>query len=108
MAQQGVLPALLEQGAGRLEGCDYRVDRRCRVRRVDKGAHEEVLQLARAPEQHLALVGEVPEERPLRQSGPGADLRHRGLFEPALRVESEGGLLEPTACVWFPSPHALI
>ena len=95
-------------GAGGLEGRGDRVDRRRGIRRAGDGAHEELLQRARAPEQDLALVGEVPEERSLGQPGPLGDLRHRGLLEPALAVELQGRLLEPAARVRLPSTHAPI
>ena len=64
--------------------------------------------MARAVEQDLALVGEVPEERSLRQTRPPGDLRHRGLVEPALDVELQGGLLKPAARVRLPTDHASI
>ncbi len=49
-----------------------------------------------------------PEERSLREPRPLGDLRHRGLLEPALAVESQGCLLQPAARVWLPSTHAPI
>ncbi len=108
LALPGTFAALLEQGTSGLQGRSDRVDRRGGIRRAGHGVHDELLQCARAPEQDLALVGEVPEERPLREPRPLGDLRHRGLLEPALAVQSEGGLLEPAARVWLPSTHAPI
>ncbi len=104
----GVFAAFLEQGAGGPQRRGDRVDRRHGIRRIGDGAHEERLQCARAREQNFALVGEVPEERPLREPRPPGDLRHRGLLEPALAVESQGCLLKPAARVWLPSAHAPI
>ena len=75
------------------------------VGRVDEGVHEQFLQRARPNEQHLALVGEVPEERPLGEAGPLGDVRHRRLLEPALAVELHGRPSKPPACVWLPSDH---
>ena len=95
-------------GAGGLEARGDRVDRRHGLGRVGDRAHEELLQRARAREQHLALVGEVPEERALGEPRPLGDLRHRGLLEPALAVELERRLLEPAARVRLPSSHAPI
>ena len=77
-------------------------DSRC----VGDGLHEELLQVARAAEQHLALVGEVAEERALRHARALGDLGDGGVLEPALAVEGEGGLLEPAPAVGLPSRHA--
>ena len=65
-----------------------RLDRRNAIGRFGNRADEELFQGAGAGEQNLALVGEVPEERSLRESGPFGDLRHRGRLEPTLGVES--------------------
>ena len=110
--------ALLELGvrgddapgaAGRIRGAPGAARRRPRAPRrprrsapPESGASatvldEQLLQRARAREQHLALVGEVPEERPLREPRPLGDLRDRGLLEPALAVELHRRLLEPAA-----------
>ncbi len=78
------------------------------VGRVGDGAHEQLLQRAGAPEQHLALVGEVAEERSLREPRPLGDLGHGGVLEAALAVERERGLLEPAARVWLPTRHVTI
>ena len=100
--------ALLEQSSSGLEGGGDRVDRRCGIRRAGDGAHQELLQCARAPEQHLALVGEVPEERSLGHPARCGDLGNGGVLEPALAVEGEGGLFEPAPAVRLPTRHAAI
>jgi hypothetical protein len=64
---------------------------------------EELLEHGAAAEQHLALVGEVAEERPLRQAGPLGDLGDRGALVAALDVQLQGGLLEAPSCVRLPS-----
>ena len=74
-------------------------------RRGDR-ADQELLQCARAREQDLALVGEVPEERSLGHSCRLGDLRDRGVLEPALAVEREGCLLESAAAPRLPTRHA--
>src|ERR1035441_2042006 len=105
LALSGVFAALREHGGGGLQGRGYGVDRRGGLRSAGEGAHEEVLQLARAREQNLALVGEVPDERWLPTHGPLGDLRHRGLLEPALAVQFQCRSLEPTARIWLPPAH---
>ena len=70
--------------------------------------HEELLQHGRTPEQHLALVREVPEERALGQPGTLGDLGNGGGLESTLAVERERGLLEPAAAVGLPTRHATI
>ena len=93
--------------AGGLEAGGDRVDRRRgRRARRRRRPRRTLLQRARAAEQHLALVGEVAEERPLRQPGPLGDLRHGGLLEPALAVELQRRLREPAARVRLPATHA--
>ena len=98
----------LEHRARGFEGRAHRGDRGRGVGRVGDGPGDELLQHLRAGEQDLALVGEVPEERPLREPRPLGDLRHRGLLEPALAVELQRRLLEPAARVRLPSAHASI
>jgi hypothetical protein len=81
LALPGVVAALLEQGAGGLEAAAT-----ASIGAAESGALATVLTRsscsARAREQDLALVGEVPEERSLGQPGPLGDLRHRGLSNP--------------------------
>ena len=57
-------------------------------------------------EEHLALVGEVAEERALGESGARGDVGHGGLLVAALGVELERGLLQAPGGVWFPTTHA--
>src|SRR6202022_4363097 len=66
--------AFLEQAASRLEGRGHRAEWRRGSRRAGDGAHNELLEYARAPEQDLALVSEVAEERSLRKSCPPGNL----------------------------------
>ncbi len=108
LALPGVFATLLEQGGGGFEGGGDRVDRRGGIGRAGHRAHEELLQCARSPEQNLALVSEVPEERSLRQSCARGELRNGGVLEPALAEESEGCLLEPAAAVRPPTCHTPI
>jgi hypothetical protein len=84
------------------------VDRRDALRRGRDRFDEQLLQRSRAPEQNLALVGEVAEERPLGQPRALRDLGDRGLREAALAVELQRGLLEPSTRVWLPSSHRVI
>ena len=64
-----------------------------------------MLELVLAGEEHLALVGEVAEERPLGQPGGRGDLRHRGAVEPLLGESLEGGGLQPLARARLPPHH---
>ena len=102
----GVVAALLEQGAGGFQCRGDRLDRRRGLWRACDGADQELLQHACAREQHLALIGEVPEERPLGEPRPLGDLRHRGLLEPALDVELKRRLLQTATRVRLPPAHA--
>ena len=52
-----------------------------------------------AGEEHLALVGEVAEERPGRQAGPRGDLGHRRRGEALLGEQLERRALQPAARV---------
>ena len=79
--------SLLDGSAGGLDARGCRVDRRQAIGRVGNRADEQLFQFARAREQNLALVGEVPEERSLCEPRPVGDLSHRGPFEPTLAVE---------------------
>ena len=72
---------------------------------AEHGVDHELQQQLRALEQHLALVREVPEERPLRDPGPLGDLRHGGPVVTALDVELHRGALEPAPCVRRPPSH---
>jgi hypothetical protein len=101
----GACSVLGHRGCCGFERSGDRVERPDRVGRGGDGVNHAFLQLARAPEQDLALVGEVAKEGSLCESRPRSDLRDRGLGEPALTVEIYGGLLEPAARVRFPSAH---
>src|ERR1019366_6812286 len=70
----GEVAALLEYVARGLEGCRDGGDWGGGVGRVGDCVHEELLQCAGAPEENLALVGEMPEKRSLGQSGTLSDL----------------------------------
>ena len=95
--------------ADRLEARGDRLEGRQGRGRAGDGAHEEVLQVlgTLGREQHLAFVGEVAEERALRDARPLGDLRDGGAVEPALAVEREGRPLKPATTVSLPSTHAL-
>ena len=108
LALTGEFAPLLQESAGGLEGRADRFDGGDEVRRAGEPADEKLLQCARAREQNLALVREVPEERSLREPRALGDLYHRGLFKPALTVKLQGRLLEPAAGVWLPSTHPRI
>jgi hypothetical protein len=97
-----------EEVGRRLERCDHRLERRHRIGRAGDGGHQQLLQRARAREQDLALVGEVPEEGPLREPRTLGDLRHRGLLEPALGIELQRRLLQAATRVRLPPAHAPI
>src|SRR5262249_50547946 len=108
LALPGQLSALFEERTNTLEGAGYRLQRWNGGRRIGKRAHQCLAHRRLAPEQDLALVGEVAEERALRQTGARRYLRHRGLVEPALAVERERGALKSAAAVWLPSTHSVI
>jgi len=82
-----------------------RFDRRQRLRCVGDRSDEQLLQCNGSVEQHLALVGEVPEERALGQSGAPSDLRDRGVVVPALAVQRHRCLGEPSTGVGLPTNH---
>jgi hypothetical protein len=56
-----------------------------------------------ATEDHLALVGEMPEERSRREARPSGDLRNRRCLKPLLGEQLERRSLESAARVWSPS-----
>jgi hypothetical protein len=81
------LPDFLEHVAGRVQRrADQAKGRGGRGGGLD-GRDHLPLKPVRAPEQHLALIYEVPKERPLGQARPFRNLRDRGLVVPALGVE---------------------
>ncbi len=93
------------RASGGLKGRGDRVDRRCGIRRAGDGAHVDLAQHVLTPEQHLALVGEVPEERPLGEAGPFSYLRCRRLLKPAFLVQVQRCLLKSALGIGFPSAH---
>ena len=106
-ALAGELGALLKHGGSGKRALRGGVDRRQRVGSAGDAANEQFLKLTGAREQHLALVGEVAEERSLGQSRALGDLRDGGFLEALLGVELDRRLREPAAAVWFPTDHAL-
>ena len=69
--------------------------------------HDPLLEEGRPAEEHLPLVGEVPEEGALGQPGSVGDLGGRGLVESPLGVQGQSRLLQPPAAVRLPSTHEL-
>ena len=82
------LPSLLDGSAGGLDAGGCRVDRREAVGRAGHRADQQLFQFTRAREQNLALVGEVPEERSLRQSRPQVRWRERPMSVAVITVPS--------------------
>ena len=72
---------------------------------VAHALEEEALELVLAGEQHLALVGEVAEERPLGDASGRGDPRDGGAVEPVLGEQGEGGGLQPLASAGLPPHH---
>jgi len=70
------------------------------------GSRRAAPELVAALEEHLALVGEVAEERALGEPGAGGDLGHGGLLVAPLGVELERRLLQTPGGIWFPTTHA--
>jgi hypothetical protein len=58
-----------------------------------------------APEQHFALVAEVPEEGALGQAGAFGDLRDRGLVVAALDEQVHRGFFKASSGVRRPTAH---
>jgi len=101
------VPPFLEQRPGRFERRRHGVER-SRARRSARDARrEELLQALGPREQHLALVGEVAEERALREPRALGDFDHCRLLEPALAEELQGGALQALASVRFPAAHGI-
>jgi hypothetical protein len=86
----------------------HRLDRRQRGRGLADLADQQVLQRAAAREQDLALIGEMPEERSLRQPGPLRDLGHGRGLEPPLEVQLHGRRCQASLRIGLPSTHAVI
>lgn len=106
LALPGLFVAVPEDGRGRFERRGHGIDRGRRPGYARERVHQEVLERGRAREQDLALVAEVPEERPLREPRPPGDLGHGGLFESVLAVKLHRGLFQPAARVRLPSAHS--
>ena len=66
---------------------------------------EDLLQRARAPEEDLAFVGEVAEERALGEPGAFGDLGRGRLVVAPLGEELERRLFESSPPVGLPSAH---
>src|SRR5580692_4501398 len=96
----------LEPSRGGFESHGDSSQRSRRIGSAGDSVDEELLQRAGAPEQNLALVGEVAEERALRQAGARGNFGDRGLVVSALAVELEGRLLKSAERIGFPSSHA--
>src|ERR1700712_688029 len=56
-----------------------------------------------AAEDHLALVGEVPEKGSRRQTGPGGDLRNGRRLKPLLGEQLDRCSLKSSTCIRSPS-----
>ena len=81
------------------------IERRGSLGCFDDPRHDPLPEKGGPAKEHLSLVREVTEERALRDPGPLCDFGGRRLVESSLGVESEGGLLEPSATVRLPSTH---
>jgi len=108
VAQPGGLRGLLDHGAHGLKRRAHRVQRPGGGRRARDGLHQQVKHRVGAVEQDLALIGEVPEERPLGQPGSGGDVGHRGLVEATFGEHLRRGLLQPAARIRLPPAHGPI
>ena len=80
--------------------------RGCDASEASTVATQQLLQRGLALEEHLALVAEVAEERPLGEAGALGDLGRGRALVPALGVELERGFAQPEASVRFPAGHA--
>jgi hypothetical protein len=105
LALPRVVEPFCEQFAGRRENRGDRVDRRRAGGRIGDTLHEQPRELGAASEQHLTFVRIVPEKRPLREAGPGGDLRDSRLLEPALAEELHCRALEARTSLRLPSAH---
>src|SRR5208282_5760518 len=93
-------------GGGCQRGRD-RIEGRGGAGGVRDRVDDDFLQGARAPEQHLALVGEMAKEGALGESRPRGDVLHGGLGVAALLEELPRSLFEPSPRIRFPSPHTI-
>ena len=107
MTQTSQILARLAEHRGRgVEAERHRVEWPGVGRRSGHAGEDPLAQDGRPPEEHLALVGEVPEEGALGQPGALGDLRGGGLVEAAFGEQCERGLLQTASAVRFPSTHA--
>ncbi len=98
-------PLLAEEVGRREQGGGDRGDR-ARVRgRARERAHHRLLQPLRAVEQHLALVGEMAEERARGQPCALGNGGHGGLFVADLAEQFDGGLAKAARRVRLPATH---
>lgn len=72
---------------------------------IGDGSHGFPLHRFQGVKEHLALVGEQPEERSLVHAGAGGDLRSGGLLEALGGVQLQRGLGKTAARIRLPSPH---
>ena len=106
LAPAGEFAALSQHAGGRIERRGHGIEW---GRVTGRGRHRvdhQLRQCAGAPEQDLALVDEIAEERALAEARALRDLGHRRLRVTSLAVKRERGLFEPAARVWLPAPHA--
>jgi len=95
-----------ESHRGGVEGCGDRLQWRGRTGCAGDPVREEPAQRVLAGDQHLSLVGEVPEEGALGQSGSLGDLDNGGVVVALLGEQVECGAHQALPCVRFPSGHA--
>ena len=105
LASAGERAALSQERADDVEAGGDRVDRGGGLGRAGNALREPRLELIRAGEEDLALVGEMPEERALGQPGTVGDLGDGGLLKAALVLQLEGRLGQPALGVGLPSAH---
>ena len=85
LALAGQVPAkLAEHVGGGVEAPGHRVEGAFGCWRAGHAGHDPLLQEGRSTEEHLSLVGEVPEERALGQPCSSGDLGGCGLVESPL------------------------
>ncbi len=88
------------------QGVDDRVERRHGVGAGGDFTDDLSLKFRAQVEEHLALVGEVVEERSLGEPRPLSDPGDRRALEPLFLEELESGDLQALGSVRFPSWHA--
>src|SRR4029077_3043428 len=95
----------LEVGGDDLECCGDDVERGIVDRSAGHGPDEQLEQLGLAEEEHLSLVGEVPEERAFGEPRAFRDVCDGRLLEAALEEEVHSGEHESSTGVGLPSAH---